>query len=76
MTTININAKHFVLWLLLAPIALGLYSCGDDDELKDKSKIINMSISSDTGVMYNIFDETGIFPMECMLVTEEGEMGN
>ncbi|SFL37105.1 protein of unknown function [Porphyromonadaceae bacterium KH3CP3RA] len=75
MTTINNNAKHFVLWLLLAAIALCLYSCRDDDELKDKSKVINMSISSDTGVMYNIFDETGIFPMECMLVTEEGGNG-
>ncbi|RNC66209.1 DUF4377 domain-containing protein [Proteiniphilum sp. X52] len=75
MTTININAKHFVLWLLLAAIALCLSSCSDDDELKDKSKVINMSISSDTGVMYNIFDERGISPMECMLVSEEGGNG-
>lgn len=72
---ININAKHFVLWLLLAAIVLGLHSCRDDGELKDKSKVINISISSDTGVMYNIFDETGIFPMECMLVIEEGRNG-
>ena len=46
-----------------------------DDETKDVVKEINMSISSETGVMYDLFDEYKTYPMECMLVMSEDNPG-
>ena len=31
------------------------------------------NVSSETGIMYDLFDSEGEFPIECMLVKEQGE---
>ncbi len=56
--------------------ALSLASCSsDDDNDKDITKEINMSISADPGVMYDLFDSMGEHPIECMRVMTEDEPG-
>ena len=48
-------------------------ACSDDEQ--DAVKEIKMSISSETGVMYALFDEKGEYPIECMLVMSEDNPG-
>ena len=52
-----------------------LISACSDNEPKDAVKEIKMSISSETGVMYNVFDEQKEHPIECMLVMSEDNPG-
>lgn len=42
-----------------------------DDEPKDKTKDIIMSVSEEPGVMYDIFDDDGKYPMICLRVMDE-----
>ena len=47
----------------------------DDDEKGDIVKVISMSVSEKTGITYDLFDTNAEFPIECMLVKEEGGDG-
>lgn len=42
-----------------------------DDEPKDKTKDIIMSVSEEPGVMYDIFDDEGKYPMICLRVMDD-----
>ena len=51
-------------------------SCSDDDDNdKDITKEIAMSVSAEPGVMYDLFDSMGEHPIECMRVMTEDEPG-
>ena len=70
--------KTMKLWriafVMLA--AFSLTSCSsDDDNDKDFTKEINMSVSAEPGVMYDLFDSMGEHPIECMRVMTEDEPG-
>lgn len=70
MTTMKIWRLAFVM---LA--AFSLASCSSDDDDKDITKVINMSVSAEPGVMYDLFDSMGEHPIECMRVMTEDEPG-
>ena len=55
--------------------AFSLASCSSDDDDKDIVKEINMSVSAEPGVMYDLFDSMGEHPIECMQVMTEDEPG-
>ena len=55
--------------------AFSLASCGSDDNDKDITKEIAMSVSAEPGVMYGLFDSMGEHPIECMRVMTEDEPG-
>ena len=55
--------------------AFSLASCSSDDDDKDVTKEINMSVSAEPGVMYDLFDSMGEHPIECMRVMTEDEPG-
>ena len=55
--------------------ALSLASCSSDDDDKDITKEMNMSVSTEPGVMYDLFDSWGEHPIECMRVMTEDEPG-
>ena len=69
--------KTMKIWrLALAMLAaFALASCSDDDNDKDITKEMNMSISAEPGVMYDLFDSMGEHPIECMRVMTEDEPG-
>ena len=46
-------------------------SCTNDDEPKDKTKDIIMSVSEEPGIMYDLFDSDKKYPMACMRVMDE-----
>ena len=57
-------------------VAFSLASCSsDDDNDKDIVNEINMSVSAEPGVMYDLFDSMGEHPIECMRVMTEDEPG-
>ena len=63
-----------IMFMMLA--AFSLASCSsDDDNDKDITKEINMSVSAEPGVMYDLFDSMGEHPIECMRVMTEDEPG-
>lgn len=65
--------KLFFSTLLVVIIsAIGMVSCNDDDELKDKVVEVTMSVSENTDFMYSLFDDNKENPVECMLVMEYG----
>ena len=65
--------KLFFSTLLVVIIsAIGMVSCNDDDELKDKVVEVTMSVSENTDIMYGPFDDNKENPVECMLVMEDG----
>ena len=67
------TTKLFFSTLLVVIIsAIGMASCNDDDELKDKVVEVTMSVSENTDIMYSLFDDNKENPIECMLVMEEG----
>ena len=66
----NRNYKHLLLLAMLA--AFFFASCSND---KDIVKEINMSVSAEPGVMYDLFDSMGEHPIECMRVMTEDEPG-
>lgn len=51
---------------------IGMVSCNDDDEPKDKVIEVTMSVSENTDIMYSLFDDNKENPVECMLVMEDG----
>ena len=56
--------------------AFSLASCNSDDDIdKDITKEMNMSVSAEPGVMYDLFDSMGERPIECMRVMTEDEPG-
>ena len=69
--------KTMKIWrLALAMLAaFSLASCSDDDNDKDITKEMNMSVSAEPGVMYDLFDSMGEHPIECMRVMTEDEPG-
>ncbi|WP_289772926.1 DUF4377 domain-containing protein [uncultured Duncaniella sp.] len=46
-------------------------ACSDDDDPKDIVRETRMEVSSETGVMYALFDDKQEHPIECMLVKTE-----
>ena len=62
-----------IMFMMLA--ALSLASCSSDDDNKDITKEIAMSVSAEPGVMYDLFDSMGEHPIECMRVMTEDEPG-
>ena len=72
MKTMKIWRNIFVMCAAM----LSLNSCSsDDDSEKDITKEINMSVSAEPGVMYDLFDSMGEHPIECMRVMTEDEQG-
>lgn len=61
--------------MLLAGMLMVSCSLDNDDEPKDVVKEIMMSVSHETGITYDLFDTNAEYPIECMLVKEEGEDG-
>lgn len=61
--------KLIIPFLFIA--CLFVTSCIDDDEPKDKTKDIIMSVSEEPGVMYDLFDSEGKYPIACMRVMDE-----
>ena len=55
--------------------AFSLASCSSDDDDKDTTKEIAMSVSAEPGVMYDLFDSMGEHPIECIRVMTEDEPG-
>ena len=69
--------KTMKIWRLAFAMlaAFSLTSCSSDDDDKDIVKEINMSVSAEPGVMYDLFDGMGCSPIECMRVMTEDEPG-
>ena len=71
--------KTMTIWrniFVMCAAMLSLASCSsDDDSEKDITKEINMSVSAEPGVMYDLFDSMGEHPIECMRVMTEDEPG-
>ena len=70
--------KTMKIWRLAFAMlaAFSLASCSsDDDNDKDNTKEIAMSVSAEPGVMYDLFDDMGEHPIECMRVMTEDEPG-
>ena len=61
--------------LLLCAVSLLAVGCLDDDTPKDVVGEICVSVSAETGVMYDLFDSNREFPIECMLVMSEDNPG-
>jgi len=59
-----------LLTLISIATCLILSACGDDDP-KDIVRETRMEVSSETGVMYALFDDKQEHPIECMLVKTE-----
>ena len=55
--------------------AFSLASCSSDEDDKDITNEINMSVSAEPGVMYDLFDSMGEHPIECMRVMTADEPG-
>lgn len=64
--------KLIIPFILIASL---LVSGCSDDETKDVVKEINMSIFSETGIIYDWSDENKEYPIECMLVMSEDNPG-
>lgn len=60
--------KLIIPFLFIA--CLFVTACSDD-EPKDKTKDIIMSVSEEPGVMYDLFDDEGKYPMICLRVMDE-----
>lgn len=65
--------KLFIPFLLFC--TLWVSGCIDDDKHKDIVDEILMSVSSETGIMYGLFDNNKEHPIECMYVTSEESSG-
>ena len=66
------------LWrniLVMTAAMLSLASCSSDDDDKDITKEMNMSVSAEPGIMYDLFDDMAEHPIECMRVMTEDEPG-
>ena len=71
--------KAMKIWrniFVMCAALLSLASCSsDDDKEKDITNEINMSVSAETGVMYELFDSMGEHPIECMRVMTDDDPG-
>ena len=67
------GAIYVIAFMILA--AFSLASCNSDNDDKDITKEIAMSVSTEPGVMYDLFDSMGEQPIECMRVMTEDEPG-
>ena len=70
--------KTMKLWRIAFAMlaAFSLVSCSsDDDNDKDTTKEIVVNVSAEPGVMYDLFDDMGEHPIECMRVMTEDEPG-
>ena len=69
--------KTTKIWRLAIAMlaAFSLASCSSDDDNKDITSEINMNVSAEPGVMYDLFDSMGEHPIECMRVMTEDEPG-
>ena len=69
--------KTMKIWRLSFAMlaAFSLASCNSDNDDKDITKEIAMSVSAEPGVMYDLFDDMGEHPIECMRVMTEDEPG-
>ncbi|MGI6243587.1 MAG: DUF4377 domain-containing protein [Prevotella sp.] len=65
--------KKIILPLLML-VTLLFSGCGDD-EPQDAIKEISMSVSSETGITYDLFDTNREHPIECLLVMSEDDPG-
>ena len=63
--------KQFPIISFLFIACLFVASCIDDDEPKDRTKDIIMSVSEEPGIMYDLFDSEREHPMMCMRVMDE-----
>ena len=68
-------SKYLSSLMLLAGMLMVSCSLDNDDEPKDVVKEIMMSVSHETGITYDLFDTNAEYPIECMLVKEEGGDG-
>lgn len=68
-------SKYLSPLMLLAGMLMVSCSLDNDDEPKDVVKEIMMSVSHETGITYDLFDTNAEYPIECMLVKEEGGDG-
>lgn len=50
---------------------LFMTACSHDDEPKDQTRDILMHISEEPGVMYDLFDSEGKYPIPCLRVMDE-----
>lgn len=62
--------NKFIIFLFTF-ICLFWTACNDDDKPTDIVKEIAMSVSSETGIMYALFDTDREHPIECMLIKTE-----
>ncbi len=72
------DMKTMKFWrniLVMCAAILSLASCSSDDDNKDIIKEMNMSVSAEPGIMYDLFDSMGEHPIECMRVMTEDEPG-
>ena len=67
--------KYLLPLIMFAGMLVAGCSLDDDDEPKDVVKEILMSVSAETGITYDLFDTNAEYPIECMLVKEEGGDG-
>lgn len=67
--------KTYLVPIVLAVAAVVAGCSADDDEKGDIVKVISMSVSEKTGITYDLFDTNAEYPIECMLVKEEGGDG-
>jgi len=66
--------KNYLRTLLIAFVGIfGPTACLNEDGPKDITREVTMYVSSETGIMYDLFDSEGEFPIECMLVKEQRE---
>lgn len=63
-----INFMNKLISPFLFITCLFMTACINDDEPKDTVKEIRMSVSSETGITYPLFDDKKEHPIECMLV--------
>ena len=60
----------------VAMVVYVVAGCSADGEEKgDIVKVISMSVSEKTGITYDLFDTNAEYPIDCMLVKEEGGNG-
>lgn len=67
--------KNYLLPLVLSVVFVVAGCSIDDDEKGDVVKVVSMSVSEKTGITYDLFDTNAEYPIECMLVKEEGGNG-
>lgn len=65
--------KKSIVKLLCPALLLCLSGCLGYDEPTDKVKEIRMAVSEETGITYHWGDALREFPVECMMIKEQGE---